>query len=280
MPIKQSTNLASLIGHSFGDGDISRIQFTFTNKSIELLKDVSEKVDSLPVNNLRPIIVKKKGVTTLVFPSLIKDILSTFGAPISNKITKSTVIPSWIKEGNENIKKAFIQALFDDEGCVAVKSREIFLGLNKRVDLEENLDLFFKEIVRMLNDLGVEAVSVRKRLCTKGGANGDTLTETLAIYGIFNFMAFQRNIGFTHKRKHTLLNVMIRNTQVLKLRKGEMKSKIIELLKEDPGITIKDLSNNLGISDKTIWDHLIDLKKSSLVTRDDDFPFKWFSIHK
>jgi len=263
-PIKVDENLASLIGHSFGDGHIG-ISFEYTNKSKELLNEVIDSVNKLPIKNVKVIFNHQPNKTpTLVFPKLVRDILVCAGAPIGNKITNNSEFPVWIKNGDNEIKKAFIRALFDDEGNVS-SNRIIRFSLSKRVNLVNNLHLFFEEIKSILEDLGINGVRIKESE-SGNGKNGKTVENLLTICGFFNLKKFFEVIKFNHPKKMNLLQKLIENTEVIKLCNGETKKKIIDLLNNN-SLTINEISKMIGFSWKTTWEHVKDLESQNLLIK-------------
>ncbi len=263
-PIKGDDSLASLVGHSFGDGHIS-ISFEYTNTCKELLDEVINNADKLSIKNVKVIFNRQPNKTpTLVFPKSVRDVLVCAGAPIGNKITSNFKFPDWIKNGNNKIKGAFIRALFDDEGNVS-SNRIIRLSLSKRVDFVNNSRLFFEEIKSVLEDLGINRVIINKRKSVNG-KNGETVENTLAIFGFFNFKKFFEVIKFNHPKKMKLLQKLVENPGVIRTRKGETKKKIIDLL-ENNSLTINEISKIFGLSWKTIWEHVKELEVQKILIK-------------
>jgi len=141
-PIKSTPELASLMGHSLGDGHVGAT-FSYTNKCEELIKDTINSAKSLPVRNLTMNEWYHRG-KTIRFSALIRDILVAAGSTKGNKTKQPCYIPKWIMGGTSEIKGRFLQALFDDEGTVSIKKKQITLPLSKSVRLEGNLDIFLK----------------------------------------------------------------------------------------------------------------------------------------
>ena len=277
-PIKFSTTLASLVGHSFGDGHLNDRTFSFTNKYPELIDDVIEKVHKLPIQKITMNKRFHKAIM-IEFPKLVRDVLVASGGPVGNKIKKSFKIPGWIKDGSTEIKGSFLQALFDDEGSVKAKSREIVIRFHKAIELAENLHQFLEDVKFMLKELGIEGATT-KESHRHEGINGKTLEKILRICGTFNFVKFQENIGFVNPRKKESLKRMIKNTQKLQLRVGEAKNKIIGLLKNSSQLNTLEIAKLVEISHMATLFHLRQLEKEILIKRTRPFqprkPHLWF----
>lgn len=263
-PIKGDPNLASLVAHSFGDGHIS-ISFEFTNKCEELLNQVIDGVNKLPVKNVKVIANRRPNKTpTLFFPKLIRSILVCGGAPIGNKITSKMEIPKWVKNGNKEIKSAFIRALFDDEGSVA-STAVIRLSLSKRIDMVDNLRQFFTDLKMILEELGIKKIRISEQKGERG-KNGKTVENTITICGLSNCKIFSEFIKFDHPMKMKRLLELLENVTKFRTLNGETKERIIGLLKNN-SLTINELSKNLGLSFSAIAKHLNDLESQELVSR-------------
>jgi intein/homing endonuclease len=279
-PIKGSPELASLVGHCFGDGHISDRRFTYTNKEPKLINDVIEKVYTLPFRNV--ILLKRfHKATTIEFPKLVRDVLVVAGAPIGNKVKKPFHLPKWIKEGSLEIKKAFLQALFDDESTVKVNSREILLTLTKTIELSTNLQQFFDDIKLMLEEFKIEGVTLRD--CSQSiTGNGKVLEKGLRITGTLSFINFQKNVGFLHPRKKKSLSSMIESTQRFQCRIGENKKRIVELLKDKRQLNTLEVARMTGLQHLNAFIYLTRLEKEGKVERvrppDRSKPHIWFLI--
>ncbi len=263
-PIKGDINLSSLLGHSLGDGHIG-ISFEYTNRCENLLDEVKESVSRLPIKNVRIIHnLQPNKAPTLVFPKLVRNILVCAGSPIGNKITGNFNLPLWIINGTKEIKAAFLRALFDDEGNVS-SNRTIRLSLSKRIDLNNNLQEFLEEMILMLEKLGIKKIKLNKQK-GENGKNGETIENTLTIFGFRNFEIFYKIIKFSHPKKMESLRNIVENTKIIRNRAGETKENIIKTL-NNGSLTISNVSQKVGTSWKTTWEHLKDLESKNLVHR-------------
>ncbi len=264
-PIKKDTILASLIGHSLGDGHVGGDRFDYTNRCEELLIEVRDSVKKLPIRNVKIINNRRPNkAPTLVFPKIVRNILVCAGAPTGNKITNSYTLPEWIKEGNKEIKCAFIRALLDDEGNVS-NNRVIRFTMSKRIDLVDNLYALFRDIELILESLGISNITI-KREREWNGKNGKTTAFTLHIFGYFSFKKFSENIKFNNPKKMESLQRISIKPKKFRLCKGETKKNIIELLKND-SLTIDEIASSIGFTWKNAFDHLSELEEKSLVVR-------------
>ncbi len=82
-PIKEDEKIASLIGHVFGDGYVGRNkkQFEYSNNNSQLIKEVKTQI-----YKLFGILPYTENQNRISYPSIIGEILQSFGAPIAPKI--------------------------------------------------------------------------------------------------------------------------------------------------------------------------------------------------
>ena len=275
-PINATPNLASLVGHSFGDGHISNA-FGYTNTSQRLINDVIERVHKLPVEKITMNYWFHKA-HDIRFSKLVRDILVVAGAPKGNKITNRYRLPDWIKFGSLKIKKAFLRALFDDEGSIVIKHRQILFCLSKNIELEDNLDYFLRELKSLLKEFKIKRVSITVSHFHEG-TNGKTIAKHLSISGFFNFVNFQKNIDFAHPRKKKLLDTMIKNTKIIKMNRNERNEMIINILKNSPMLNAHQIAKMTGMSHKGTLNKLNELESEELISRTKD-PSEAYFQHK
>ena len=87
LPIVAKDELASLVGHVFGDGYIKKNgeQFQFFNKDLELIKEVKESIKSIFGVEVNEHLRKNPKIFELYIPSTIAKILIFLGAPQGKK---------------------------------------------------------------------------------------------------------------------------------------------------------------------------------------------------
>lgn len=275
-PINATPELASLVGRSFGDGHIGS-PFEYTNTSQELIDDVITKVHKLPVERIT-MNQRFHKAHEVRFSKLVRDILVVAGAPKGNKVKENSHVPQWIKTGSSKIKRAFLQSLFDDEGSVIVKKREITLCFVKNVKLQKNLDNFLSEIKLLLNELDINGVTVTKGM-PYSGKNGNTIPKILRVCGVTNFIKFKENVDFVHPRKKKLLDAMIENTKIIKMNRNERNEMIINILKNNPMLNAHQIAKMTGMSHKGTLNKLNELESESLISRTKN-PIEAYFQHK
>lgn len=155
-PIFPSKQMASLVGHVFGDGYIGRRkrQFEYCNNNSNLLEEVKEHTKE--IFGLEPFTERWNRIG---YSSIVGEILEKFGAHVAPKIKSEKSIPEWIKLGPEDFKIAFIRALFDDDGSVLFSENYNAKGVNLYQIREKRLlgqsHNLLLEIKKMLHELGI-----------------------------------------------------------------------------------------------------------------------------
>jgi|SRR3989344_637877 len=181
--------LTYLVGWGFGDGGMTKkLSYYFLCGKKEDLKDVkkylTEKIkgkmiiESNDGNNLieqaNGKIIKIKGESWILRindPFLCK-LLNSFGLPKGNKVLQKTNLPAWIKNGNKEIKKTFLNAIFEGElQKHRVKNNiirnkidicPITFGLSKIEKHKVNLIELLEEIKSILKEFQIECGEVEK----------------------------------------------------------------------------------------------------------------------
>lgn len=156
LPLKKSPPLASLCGHLLGDGgikgDLTQVRFYGSkNKLNSISKDYYKLFKKYPK------IIKTertgKSYKITIPDSLVAKCLYLVGVPKGDKCIQPFIIPSWIMDSDKKIKKAFLQALFDDEleGVYKdYKKPNTWGGLKFKMSKSS---LYIKEHVSFLNQL-------------------------------------------------------------------------------------------------------------------------------
>jgi len=262
--LKPSKQLASLIGHALGDGHISKFYaFSYTNTSRKLQYDVMKSLKDVFDFDPKPTITYHKAYT-YNYPFVVGAVLSLSGACIGDKTTKVFDVPSWIKNGTDDIKAAFLSAVFDDEACVKINGREIVLKMSKGEDVHNHLVGFFEAMRSMLFSLGIEPSPTRTDSiysCKKGRK----FMHAFGIHGQKNFIRFRDATGFKHPQKAKALDLLIKNCKTNKHRAYEAQNIILDLL-ERP-LPVRAISAELEMSPLAAYKNLRKLEKRNLVAQ-------------
>jgi len=194
LPIYATKELASVIGHCFGDGYVGAY-FGYFNKNKGLINEVRGNVKNL--FNLQGNVIRHHGVYFLYFPGIISQMLKLSGAPFGNKINQKLKVPIWIKNNDARIKSSFLRALFDDESSVKFKGydRNIQFALFKK----QNLIRWHKNFMTELCQLLLEFHILPSKLRQVNIKNSVGIKFTIS--GYYNLIKFSEMINFSHSIK-------------------------------------------------------------------------------
>jgi intein/homing endonuclease len=216
IPVYTSPELASLVAHALADGSIGEksTQVEYKNKRDECIQDVVDatktvfSVEAQPTKDV-------SGFPMVVLPTAVGQVLVLAGAIQGNKTKKDFDVPPWILNGDSEIKRAFLRAMFDDEGSVdaCCKWRSIKFAMGKSVSQSKSLYQFLNSIRNMLADFEINAQKVRvwRRYKVK---DDDKLILGFWITGKQNsgkqnLKFFAQKIGFNHKIKQSKLTATL-----------------------------------------------------------------------
>lgn len=201
-PIHSTPELASLIGHSFGDGCTTRDRFKYVNKRNELVDEVKLYARIVFGANCREYYIEGKECYGIEFPAIVGRLLFLSGGPLGRKTTQKLKIPSWIKNGSKEIRVAFIRALFDDDGSVCEGKIQSFITISQYKDrkLLKHHKNFLNEIRQILESLSINPTKVSWKKNYK-----NTTELAFRIYALDSLLNFIKTIDFTHLLKHQKL---------------------------------------------------------------------------
>lgn len=218
VPLYTSETLANIIGHVMGDGSIVFDRRTggvlrFYG-SYEKLNSIKKDLKKLKLEAYR--FRKRKGDYELQYnKTVFCRILKIAGAPTGDKVTISFSVPTWIMQGSKEIKKAFLQALFDDELESIYRDRRkpnswsgMKFKLSKDVNKKKDLEAFLQQIKNIIEEAGIKTsyINFDKQMYTRK----DLIRTTSGYFRISTSFesrkAFNKNIGFKREpRKQKIL---------------------------------------------------------------------------
>lgn len=117
-------------------------------------------------------------------------------------------MPNWIKNGSNEIKRAFLRALFDDEACIVArkKGNSITFAMRKHEKLRMSLREFLEELRHLLSEFNIGSGPVRLRATYEDKKGRQKVEMGFIILRKQNLVAFQKEIGFCHPDKGRKLN--------------------------------------------------------------------------
>jgi len=198
------TTLVRIVAHLMGDGCVTKKYFAYYNKN-QLLIDNFEK----DVLNVFPKVHVTKGkVNSGTHFRMItnKSIIEFLKSILPDYRSHTLSIPSMIN--NRDLKKEFLRALYDDEGCVGLRAFKKTNEIKRNLTLSSNSRRLIEEIKLMLcNNFGI--VSNKIQTCVKNRDEKIFTNYVLSITGKSNFEKFREKIGFVHPEKSEKLTRMI-----------------------------------------------------------------------
>jgi predicted transcriptional regulator with HTH domain len=239
---KNSKELASAIGHIFGDGGInSKGRVYYCNSEEFLIKEFVNCMSK--IFGIKPWIKKEKNITRVVYPvSAGRKLWDLFGKFSFGKDTK--IITPLIKKMSLKWKVIMLQAWFNDDGSV------VNIPPNyKVVAIHQKLKHLINFIEEVLNEFQI-----------KSRVEEDNKKWLLRIFGYKDIVRFRDNINFSvDYRKREQLGKMIKT---ITHPHSIIKNKILELLK-DSSKTTKEISQRLGMNRYVVYGHLHGWKRKN-----------------
>lgn len=200
-------NSAYIIGKLMGDGNLDKhfiCRFVGQEEDLTILKESIFKQFSIKKNSMSIRFKRAKGCSYLlqVNDCLFGRFLFSLGAPKGNKTKVEFLVPNWITSSN-NLKKYFLQALFEDElATIKIKRKKFFreatFKMAKIEKHQKNLYDFLNQIKELTESLDVQCGDISKVNYTNIQKDGNKTTQLCfrVLGNRKNVVRFWRNIGF------------------------------------------------------------------------------------
>jgi len=214
--IEKSPELARIIADLTGDGhlqyDGKRGVIFFYSKNLGTIKSFNQRFNHIFNSSGKIRKVKNTGKSftlryKIYFSSKnIAKILYDLGTPTGNKSNKIFSIPSWILNGNEDVKKQYLKGIYTCEGSVYPTKEKN--GFRWRIELEQYKNekiknegqKFMVQIKKLLEEFGVQCSPVRYG--KKQKRKDDTFSIAIKLdIEKSSFSSFNKQIGFDDKFK-------------------------------------------------------------------------------
>jgi hypothetical protein len=247
LPIIESPEVYRIIAHILADGSAGRGKTPYyaniCRESREQFKSDLSVLGSMNYYERRP-----RNVELVFFPKVVTDILSSL---FDIRFTYPNRLPKFIFSAKMECKKAFLQALFDDEGTM---SSQLTIGIHNR--------RIMKETKTLINSLGITTGKIMIHPI-KGLTDKVTLSIPKTQYKLY-----QERIGFHHPDKARKLEMAIQ-TRNRKQRTRDpilIEQEILKLLDSKPLSTL-DISNELLFTRNGVEPHLLRMFNEGILVK-------------
>jgi intein/homing endonuclease len=202
--MNKKTSLARVIGNLMGDGNVSKKYLRYSNKNNFLLETFKKNFLFLyPKSHFIEGIVNSGTPFIQVQDKKINAFLLNLCGDFKSQNLR---FPKFLSSKEEKIE--FIRAIFDDEGCVALRIFQRTNEIKRNLEIGSKSKLFLMEIKEVLEkDFKIKCnkiISFNKILNKK-----EFITCKLSITGRENFIKFRNTINFLHPDKKNKLDLMI-----------------------------------------------------------------------
>ncbi|MEK6891205.1 MAG: LAGLIDADG family homing endonuclease [Nanoarchaeota archaeon] len=202
--IEKSKILSRIVAHLMGDGHINHRYLRYNNKEEFLLNQFQNDMGSL-FKDLHFIKGKVNSGTSFVQVQN-KPIIFFLNSLAPDFRSYNLLFPKFVN--NLELKREFLKALYDDEGCVGLRTFKKTNEIKRDITFSSNSLKLIEEIKNMLKeDFDITSNKVSKYVKTR--EDKIFTNYVLAITGKYNFESFRDEIGFYHPIKANKLNLMI-----------------------------------------------------------------------
>lgn len=269
-PSSSDERMAALVGYMTGDGAIAKRAQTYTRKDGGVsvyegalqsafysneagdLDEILEDCKALGIAVGASVRIKKTKEGYAHGYQIQLGSGDTFklvdsGAPVGAKTAQEFDVPAWIRSGPNEVKRAYLAALFGAEGTAPASDKSSkartprgpTLNMCKRAG--HSADAFFASLVRMVNELGVDCATT-----TTVGPDGYS-TYWLRIGSTAeNLIKFFDEIGFVYCQTKAVLAWQW--SKYLKAYKHEAESRASVALSKTDAESYDDLGRKLGLT--------------------------------
>ena len=224
LPIKGTASLARLVGHCFGDGNVStkKAEFDYVNGDSGLIEQVRLDVGCCFKSGTTFEGDNRDGTYKVTFSNLIGKMLVIAGAPRGSKVFSKISVPNWILTGTSDLKQAFLQALFDDDGSALYSEKypamNVNLHLTRSVGVAPEFSRFWNDLKQLLTDFGI--FSSNPYVARKYFVNGNQrVVMGILVNRKSDVRRFWEAIGFSQQIKKKRLQLIVSRGEKIAARK-------------------------------------------------------------
>jgi transcriptional regulator with XRE-family HTH domain len=99
----------------------------------------------------------RKSIYLKIGTSVVAESLVRVGAPVGNKTLLDCEVPWLIKQGSNEMKVAYLKAVFDDEGCVGC-SYKPYITISRTINIDRYVSLGHKKLLKQVEPYFQERV--------------------------------------------------------------------------------------------------------------------------
>ncbi len=248
LPFQESPAFYRIVAHLIGDGSNSYNHTPYYANTCKYLREQFKKDLQIfgKIVTYETRSIQDPDVFCVNFTKTATHILEHI---LNIKFTHPNKLPIIIFSAEEECKRAFLQALFDDEGTIST-----CLGIGMK---EKRL---IQEIKLLCSSLGIETLKITS---TKNTQHAFNIKST-------SILKYRKEIGFSHPEKYHKLEIRKRIIERIKHQRTRplewTRNELLKLLKEKQMSTIK-LSSKLLLTMHGLYPHLSYLEKNGSVQR-------------
>ncbi|MBN2420912.1 hypothetical protein JXB27_01380 [Candidatus Woesearchaeota archaeon] len=207
--------LAVLVGFCMCDGFVSKNKkragfcFRYESDARKFMADFSKVFPKQHLSlSLAKYKSKQSSCSVYVCNPDFSNLLVKLGAPFGRKINQTYEIPTWILNGNNNIKSVFLSTVIGNEGSAPSKNKwRIQFVYSKRKKHIKNLLIFLNQIRAMLFHFGIKTSHIQLRKQEKRNFNG-----RFYIKGKEDIQKFYKLFSFRYaSEKQDILSCLVQN---------------------------------------------------------------------
>lgn len=196
--------LCRVIAHLMGDGCVTNKYFAYFNKNETLLNNYRKDVLSLFGNIHLTTGKYNSGVRLIQVQN--KEIISFLRGLVKDFKSNGLEFPEFVKDNQEKVE--FLKAIYDDEGCVALRTFRKTNEIKRNITLSSNSSKFLEQIKTILyNEFSIISNKIIRTIKIKNSK--EYVNYVLSITGRDNFLKFREKIRFYHPDKIQKLDKMI-----------------------------------------------------------------------
>lgn len=195
--------LVRIIAHLMGDGCVSKRYFVYYNKNQTLIDNFENDI-----NLLFGVHVIKGKVNSGALLRMVqnKEIHTFLKSLHPDYRSHSLYIPKFVND--KDLLTEFLRALFDDEGCVALRIFKKTNEIKRNLTFSSNSLRLVEDIKKVLERI-YDIKSNRILRYVKNRDNKVYTNYVLSITGKSNFDKFKSQINFSHPNKKDKLDLMV-----------------------------------------------------------------------